>query len=59
MLNMTLVLLRALSMLSIARKDAILLVGQRSLVIPALIVLLRRMSCRLWGVYIDELDLPA
>jgi hypothetical protein len=46
-------------MLSIARKDAILLVGQRSLVIPALIVLLRRMSCRLWGVYIDELDLPA
>jgi hypothetical protein len=44
-------MLRALSMLSIADRDAVVLVGQRSFVIPALVIVLRRLSHRIWGVW--------
>ena len=55
--QLTMTLLRALLMLSIAEKDAILLVGQRSTIVPALIVVLRRMASRIWGISMADFDL--
>ncbi|ORX37376.1 hypothetical protein BD324DRAFT_650973 [Kockovaella imperatae] len=49
-------LIRALSMMSIADQDAIILIAERTLVVPALIMLLTRETPKLWGVWAEEVD---
>ena len=49
-------IVRALSMLSIADQDAVILIAERTLVVPALILLLARESCKLWGVWAEPVE---
>ena len=48
--------LQALSMLAIADHSAIILIAGRTLVIPALTLLLTRESEKIWGVYAGPYD---
>ena len=43
-------------MLSIATPDAVVLISQRSLVVPALIIVLQRESTKIWGIYAEVAD---
>ena len=43
-------------MLSIATPDAVILVSERSVVVPALIILLQRESTKIWGIYVEVAD---
>jgi len=55
-LRHTTTLIRAISMLSIASPEAVILVAERSLVVPALILVLQRESTKVWGVHADLED---
>jgi len=44
-------------MMSIAHRDGIVLIGQKSLVVPALIHVLRRETTKVWGVWTEQYDL--
>lgn len=43
-------------MLSIATPEAVILVSERSLVVPALILVLRRESTKVWGIHAESED---
>lgn len=49
-------ILRSLTMMSIAEATSILLVGQQSLVVPALVSVLRRSAVKIWGVCAEDVD---
>ena len=55
-LRQTTTIIRAFAMLSIAMPDAVILVAERSLVVPALILVLHRESTKVWGVHADLED---
>ena len=54
--KLTMLILRSLTMLSIADVNSIILVGQQSLVVPALVSILRRSAVKIWGVCAEDVD---
>ncbi|WWD17674.1 hypothetical protein CI109_102115 [Kwoniella shandongensis] len=52
-LKMSLLIVRGLCMLSISHEDAVILMGQRSILVPALILVLQRESTKIWGIHAD------
>ncbi|WRT64345.1 uncharacterized protein IL334_001277 [Kwoniella shivajii] len=50
-LRISLLIIRGLCMLAISHSDAVILMGQRSILVPALIIVLQRESTKLYGVH--------
>ncbi|WVW82510.1 hypothetical protein I302_104521 [Kwoniella bestiolae CBS 10118] len=50
-LQMSLLTIRGLCMLSISHPDAVIIMGQKSILVPALIIVLQRESNKLYGIY--------
>ena len=50
-------MVRAWSMMTVADPDAIVLIAQRSSVVPALTSILRRAVVRVWGIWLEDYDL--
>ena len=52
-LRQTTTIIRTFAMLAIATPEAVILIAERSLLVPALILVLQRESTKVWGVHID------
>ncbi|WVR06065.1 hypothetical protein IAU60_003093 [Kwoniella sp. DSM 27419] len=53
-LKMSLLIVRGLCMLAISHADAVILMGQKSILVAALILVLQRESTKLYGVHADS-----
>ncbi|KAK8866120.1 hypothetical protein IAR55_001271 [Kwoniella newhampshirensis] len=50
-LKLSILIVRGLCMMSIADPDAAILIGQKSILVPALILVLQRESTKIWGIH--------